>query len=526
MPNNELTLVLSGHLCRPQSADLRPFWRGFIELQRKLPTSRKVGQIVVHSWNPELAGLARAVYAPHAECHEIQPCFHPEFLHSIDPPDRFELGLDRLNSTWKNVSLQSVLGNARSRAKVVQLMDELPEHGGQVLITRWDIGQSGTSQVNHLVMDSSLPDGYTYLSYFSEVDEGYADMWIVAPWQTARKFSSFDQFVLDCVSGKNEFLQEFCKTGWPRSYKRHYLEKIRWNSYGALVVSKIAKILGDSGAKSLKGNFLTKIKRRIFAPLLRYIERPPVTAENSYIPESIGAPQKYPEFLSLNIHAFLKYFMLSMGIRENIRFLTAEDFEVTEGCGQIINPQGFALLVWSSHEDEDAVKKMLGSNVLSITVLVQMGDDLKIWSRVESHEWEVQKVFEKIKQPHERLLFALRAVSKLLSEASPLLIVPSLSRYESCRDWFCLNALFKYVSWKRVGYVGFVDGLSGKPSLEFPGLHLTKGDGAFSLEMAVGTPEGIRSYLEVTNEGLSGVCRRVNQMMLEVPVLVERGGMF
>ena len=60
MPRDELTLVLSGHLCRPQSADLRPFWRGFIELQRKLPTSRKLGQIVVHSWNPELAGLARA----------------------------------------------------------------------------------------------------------------------------------------------------------------------------------------------------------------------------------------------------------------------------------------------------------------------------------------------------------------------------------------------------------------------------------------------------------------------------------
>ena len=127
MPNGELTLVLSGHLCRPQSADLRPFWCGFIELQRRLPMSKKVGQIVVHSWNPELANLARVVYAPHAECHETQPCFYPEFVQLVDPPERFELGLDRLNSTWKNVSLQSVLGNARPCAFVFGMIRLRPQ---------------------------------------------------------------------------------------------------------------------------------------------------------------------------------------------------------------------------------------------------------------------------------------------------------------------------------------------------------------------------------------------------------------
>jgi hypothetical protein len=64
MATAELTLVLSGHLCRPQSADLRPFWRGFIELQKKLPSGKPVSQIVAHSWNPGLASLAYAAYAP------------------------------------------------------------------------------------------------------------------------------------------------------------------------------------------------------------------------------------------------------------------------------------------------------------------------------------------------------------------------------------------------------------------------------------------------------------------------------
>jgi len=45
MRGAELTLILSGHLRRPQSADLRPFWQGFIELQRKLPAGKAVGDV-------------------------------------------------------------------------------------------------------------------------------------------------------------------------------------------------------------------------------------------------------------------------------------------------------------------------------------------------------------------------------------------------------------------------------------------------------------------------------------------------
>jgi hypothetical protein len=116
MATAELTLVLSGHLRRPNSADLRPFWQGFIELQKRLPKSKPVRQIVAHSWNPELGSLADFVYKPTARTHERQKLFYPEFLNLIEPPDLFERGLDRPKSTWKNVSIQSILGNVKSRA--------------------------------------------------------------------------------------------------------------------------------------------------------------------------------------------------------------------------------------------------------------------------------------------------------------------------------------------------------------------------------------------------------------------------
>ena len=120
--------------------------------------------IAAHSWNPELADLARFVYSPDVECHEQQLSFYPEFITRIDPPDLFEFGLDRLNSTWKNVSLQTVLGNARSRARAVQLLEKLPVSEGQVLMTRWDLGQSGSAYVNQLVADVGLPHEYLYFA--------------------------------------------------------------------------------------------------------------------------------------------------------------------------------------------------------------------------------------------------------------------------------------------------------------------------------------------------------------------------
>lgn len=527
MPNDELTLVLSGHLCRPQTADLRPFWRGFIELQRKLPTSRKVGQIVVHSWNPELAGLARAVYAPHAECHETQPCFYPEFVHRIDPPDRFELGLDRLNSTWKNVSLQSVLGNARSRAKAVQLMDKLPEQAGQVLVTRWDLGQTGSAQVNQLVADAAMPASHLYLSYFSEVDEGYADMWLLAPWAIARRFGDFDAFVLDALAGKNAYLKEFSESGWPRARKKTRYEDAISHPVGQRAHALASRLIGAIRSRALGSTLPERVLRRLTGPIQRFLERPPLTAENSCVMGLEAAPRTFPSFMALNIHALLKYFILSEGLREQTRFLTHEDFEISMLSGQLINPQPVVLLLWGSDDDEQALSRLVEASPLPLDAVYLLGKGAaRVWTPAPDSRGAMRVLAPGAGSDRDRLLCALADVANQAGESAPVLIMPTAAAFLNCQDWYYLNALLKYIAWRQQPYVGLNGGRSVKVSMEFPGLSMARGGGAFSLNMAAGTAGGIRPFLDASDLTLNGLSERADRMLLEFPVVVKDGGLF
>ena len=527
MPNDELTLVLSGHVCRPQTADLRPFWCGFIELQRKLPTDRKVEQIVVHSWNPELADLARLVYAPHAECHEIQPCFYPEFVHRIDPPDRFELGLDRLNSTWKNVSLQSVLGNARSRAKAVQLMDELPEQAGQVLVTRWDLGQTGSAQVNQLVADAAMPKSYLYLSYFSEVDEGYADMWLLAPWEIARRFGDFDAFVLDALAGKNAYLQEFSESGWPRARKKTRYECALLHPVGQCAHALASRLIGAIRVWALGRSLPKRVLRRLTGPIHRLLKRPTLTAENSCVMGLEAAPRTFPSFMALNIHALLKYFILCEGLREQTRFLTHGDFEISMLSGQLIHPQPVVLLLWSDDYDEHSLTRLLEASLLPIDAVYLLGEGAaRVWKPLPDGSGSMRVLAPGACSDRDRLSCALADVANQGSEPAPVLIMPTAAAFLNCQDWYYLNALLKYIVWRQQPYVGLNGGQGVKASMEFPGITMARGGGAFSLDMAAGIAGGIRQFLGAYDLTLNGLSERVDRMLLEFPVVEKDGGLF
>ncbi|MEN3373023.1 hypothetical protein [Dechloromonas sp. ZS-1] len=525
MADTELTLVLSGHLCRPQSADLRPFWRGFVELQKKLPAGKPVRQIVAHSWNPDLAHLARTVYGPQLERHEQQACFYPEFMRQIEPPDRFERGLDRLTSTWKNVSIQSVLGNARSRARAVALMDELPSSGGQVLITRWDLGQTGGEQVNQLVADASLPEDYLYLSYFSEVDEGYADMWVLAPWHDARRFGRFDAFVLDSLAGRNCYIALFSGDGWPRACIKTRFAVWRSHPVGQRIHALISKfVLGVQNCA--RGNTLPqRVVRRLTLPIQRFLSQPPLTAENSCVPGFVAKAPVFPTFQALNIHALLKYFILSEGLRDRVRFLTHEDFELSAQSGQLINPQPLVLLL---HEADDAaMARLLSESPLPLGTIYQMaGGSVRQHVSDGQGGWVVTTLQTVGRGTRDLMACALDAALCREEDAAPVLIMPSVDRYLGCTDWFYMNALAKFLLWSRTGYVGFASARAGKPSLDFPDLQLVRGGGAFSLHMALGTAACMRAFVDVADPDLRAVSECADRMLLEFPVVVKNGGLF
>lgn len=520
-----LTLVLSGHLIRPQSADLRPFWLGFIELQKKLPVSKPISQIVAHSWNPDLAPLVRAVYAPQAERHEHQACFYPEFMSQITPPDRFEKGVDRLSSTWKNVSIQTVLGNARSRSRAIELMDELPSSQGQVLISRWDLGQTGGEQVNQLVADASLPDDYLYLSYFSEVDEGYADMWVLAPWADARRFGCFDTFVLDSLAGRNPYLELFSGGRWPRARVKTRLEAWWAHPVGQRIHALASRIVHGVQNRARGDDLPQRIVRRLARPVHSFLSRPPVTSENSCVQEFEAQSPVFPAFLALNIHALLKFFILTEGMRDRVRFLTREDFDLTAQSGQLINPKPVALLVHDA--DDAAIAHLLTESPLPLAAIYQM-DAGNVRQHVPDGQggWVVTVLCAAGNTSRDFIACALDAELRRDEGAVPVLVMPTVDRYLGCTDWFYMNALAKYLDWSSTGYVGLSSLVGGKPYLDFPDIQLVRGGGAFSLLMAVGTAAGLRAFLDVADPDLHEVSDRADQMLLEFPVVVKDGGLF
>lgn len=520
-----LTLVLSGHLCRPQSADLRPFWRGFIELQKKLPLGKPVRQIVAHSWNPDLASLVRSVYAPQAEHHEHQACFYPEFMLQIEPPDRFEQGLDRLQSTWKNVSIQSVLGNARSRARAVELMDELPSPQGQVLITRWDLGQTGGEQVNQLVADAALPEDCLYLSYFSEVDEGYADMWVMAPWADARRFGGFDAFVLDSLAGRNRYLELFSGVGWPRARVKTRFEAWRSHPVGQRAHALSSKLVQGVQSRARGDALPQRVVRRLIGPVQRFLLQPPVTAENSCVSAFETRSPIFPAYQSLNIHALLKYFILSEGLRDRVRFLTREDFDINEESGQLINPQPIVLLVHDA--DDAAMARIWAESPLPLAAVYQMrAGNVRQYVPDEQTGWSVSTLRVESSTSRDLMICALDAELRRNVGALPVLVMPTIDRYLGCRDWFYMNALAKYLAWSGTGYVGLASLVVGKPHLDFPDLQMVRGGGVFSLRMAAGTAEGLRAFLDVADNDLKEVSNRADRMLLEFLAVTKVGGLF
>ena len=525
MATAELTLVLSGHLRRPQSADLRPFWQGFIELQKRLPMGKPIRQIVAHSWDPDLASLARAVYAPQVERHEHQAFFYSEVMREIAPTDRFEQGLDRLTSSWNRDSLQLVLGKVRSRSRAVELMDELPSHQGQVLITRWDLGPTDGEQVNQLVADATLPEDYLYLAYSSEVDEGYADIWVLAPWPDARRFGRLEAFVLDSLAGRNRYLELFSESGWPRARVKKRFE-VWWSQpVGHRVRVLASKLVLGAQKAAREGALPERIVRRLTRPLQRFLSQPPVTAENSCVPGFEAQPPVFPAFQALNVHALLKYFILLEGLRKRVRFLTPEDFDIFPQSGQMINPQPVVLFV---HEVDDAsMARLLDESPLPLAAVYQMGAQ-----NVRQHlpdgqvGWRMIKLCAAGSTPRDLMACAVDAELHRENGLLPVLVMPTIERYLGCSDWLYMNALAKYLAWSHTGYVGLASSRAGKPHLDFPNFQLVQGGGAFSLRMAAGTVNGIRAVLDVVDVDLNEASDRADRMLLEFPVVVKDGGLF
>jgi hypothetical protein len=353
---NKINVCISGHICRDNSSNLYSFWQGFINLQRSLPNGIEV-KIFGHSWNPEFNSLAKAVYGTECILSEEQPSFVDVYGPLINPVNKYEKGLVRHKSRWFKNSPQLLVGITKSRSNAIKL---LSEHNVQedewVLATRWDQGCAGSKEVNIVNIDKSLPKEYFYLSYFSEVDEGYADMWFFTNKKLASKFEGYNDFIVDCLAGENDYFEKFTSSGWPIALPRNPKPDavIRLNGY----INKIASLVLNLSVKALSG---TKLYNKVFglrAKFEKIVSKPLITGENSLKLDS-KTQVVFPSYQGLNIHAMLKYFCISNGLREDMRFLDIKDFELGDK-GLVINPLDFCYVIYSHSSFSDCWEMAIG----------------------------------------------------------------------------------------------------------------------------------------------------------------------
>ena len=235
---SELFIAISGQITRENSANLMNFWKGFINIQSSIYGIDSL-KVVSHSWNPEFDNIVKNVYNVDFLSSEKQGSFAKEFMPLINPINKFEKGLQRSKSTWKNITPQTILGNLRSRAKAIKLLRNFDiDKDVQILATRWDQGCTGSDSVNNIIFDKSLDINWHYISYFSEVDEGYADMWFISPYKYAVKFEQLDKYALDVFANKNDYFDNFTKNGWPLAIQKNKTSECI-NKYKKVIFNKI-----------------------------------------------------------------------------------------------------------------------------------------------------------------------------------------------------------------------------------------------------------------------------------------------
>lgn len=498
MNNKHVLLAISGQICRENSACLKNFWSGFVNIQNAVTVE---SSIVAHSWNPEYDELVSKVYSPVAYLSEKQPSFVTEYMPCINPVDRFEKGLKRFQSTWKNCSPQALLGNARSRSRAIKLIDSIESEGfDQLIAARWDQGLTGSRSVNQIIYDSALPKEHIYISYYSEIDEGYADMWFVAPLNHARKFAEYDSFLLDCLSGNNDYFERFTETGWhvamPRSEWKRSL--YRW-SVLFLRKSRLDALLSLVGKTGAWGKAkAAAVSRR----LDRFRNLPEQSGENACILEHKSVGRTWPAYQALNNHAILKYFYYQQSLRESTRFLDVDDFEQKPGVGRMINPVSFAYVIYSHSSFSDCwemcisqAKKHLPDNCVEIILVADdtsdtderfdafktAGVSLETYDDQLQYTDRLRQVFDRLSKRHQYLYF--------VHEDMPLI---------GQVDAVYLNSLLHYFGHSNENYIklvdtDYVDQKVDHPS--FPGLVKNTGGYAISVQPCLIKPEVYSHFL-------------------------------
>lgn len=493
-----LTLILFGNIREQQLEDLRPFWQGFIELQSRISSKKTVTQIVVHSWNPDLADLVRIVYAPLVEQHENQYNFHWDFIQRLTAVGCYDYRNYSNKSFFQDKSLRPILLGIYSRALAVRLIELLPKSCEQVLLSYWDAGTLSDKTVQRLIIDTSLPEEFLYLHYSSDIDKGYPDRWLLAPLDIARQFGKFDNFVLDVLASQNDFLKILNQTWQPNSWDKFHHSIVWANSIKQKCQDKLLKTIKNYVELLNIDGFFPAIMRRFLRPIQRSLAQTCTTAENSCLTNSNRIKQLFPKPLKLESSTLLKYFIYAKGLRDRVRFLDEKDFENNLESGQLINPQPIIIIFYSEVDVDIDIKltNLITKSPLPLAGIYQITDGfIKEYLLSGNSQWKAGSINTLSGSLRNQILATLKIAENKFSTSLPALLLPTMNHYLECTNRFYLNALMKYIVWRKLDYVALNCNRMGQEAIDFPDLYMLSNEICPTLS-ATGTINGLHSFFD------------------------------
>jgi hypothetical protein len=166
-----------------------------------------------------------------------------------------------------------------------------------------------------LNIDFSLPEGYLYFTYDINPDFGYSSKLIWGSSELMSKFSEFNDIVLQCLSGQNDYIKILTLEGWPISKKETIIKSTLYNLANFVIDLDINNRL-----------FSNEYGNRINNKLKRYLIRHEPSVELFGFRFSKSNLCTFDNSNYWDIRSILKYFCVKKKLRNKIRFITAKDF--------------------------------------------------------------------------------------------------------------------------------------------------------------------------------------------------------
>lgn len=491
---NKLNVALSGFSHR----NIKDFWIGFIELQKRLPKNVEI-TFWGHTWNPKYLNDLKRIYGSENIKSSTQDSYLCDFLSNTADPTIFESNINRSKTFFSKVDFQRLLGQAKSRSILVNFIKGSISENESLLITRWDIGSVKADNNSHIInIDSDLNNNYIYIPYWTHSDEGYADMWIYSNMKNLEIFSKYSEYLLNSITLRNNFFDDFTKSGWP------FGEKTFLNKYSKFFDSlfnlslKYQLELTKKNAKlrSMIFNILFIILHKM---KLKFEEEFFFTGENSNLIDLTKKTSlKFPAFQALNYHAIYKHFLIHNNLREKIRFLSHNDFQNTN-LGVLINPKEINLVIYS----EETIQSVLELQIQSFKKNISY-DEIKIFILTSIDHLDLSNHNVKIIKYSKNLKYSQRIKNSLemIDNKNKLTYFINAQRSNNhtiCKFYF--NALIHYMMESNIYFVDLSNKVRSVKSIDenFPNLNNITSNEIYGLDQILIDIDHFKCILESKN---------------------------